>query len=83
MRSFSTLSIDHALPSGVLTSRTNVAPVPFSSSLITWYPSLAVWETSRGYRPDTKTEPEAWERFMRRAELTEATVVFTTQLLRG
>ena len=50
--------------------------------LLTWYPSLAVWENSRGYSPDTKTEPETWKRFVRRAELTDATIVFTTQLLR-
>ena len=49
--------------------------------LLTWYPSLAVWERSRGHRPDTKTEPEVWQRFIRRSELTESTIVCTTELL--
>ncbi len=49
--------------------------------LLTWYPSLAVWEQSRGHRPETKTEPEVWQRFIRRSKLTEATVVCTTELL--
>ncbi|MBW2281334.1 MAG: hypothetical protein JRG76_04390 [Deltaproteobacteria bacterium] len=49
--------------------------------LLTWYPSLAVWERSRGHRPDTKTEPEVWQRFVRRAQLTQATIVCTTELL--
>jgi len=49
--------------------------------LLTRYASLGVWEQSRGHRPDTKTEPEAWQRFVRRATLTRDTVVCTTQLL--
>ncbi len=61
----------------------DVEPPQARVLLLTWYPSLAVWENSRGHRPDTKTEPETWQRFVRRAELTEDSVVFTTQLLRG
>lgn len=50
--------------------------------LLTRYPSLAVWELSRGGRPDSKTDPQTIERFIRRHELTDATVVVTTQLAR-
>ena len=59
----------------------DVEPPDARVLLLTWYPSLAVWETSRGYHPDTKTERETYQRFVRRAALTEATVVFTTQRL--
>lgn len=61
----------------------DVEPPAARVLLLTWYPSLAVWERSRGHHPDTRTEPEAWQRFLRRAELTEDTVVFTTQRLGG
>lgn len=49
--------------------------------LLTRYASLAVWELSRGHRTDTLTEPEAYDRFVRRAKLTRSTVVVTTEPL--
>lgn len=59
----------------------DVEPPAARVLLLTRYPSLAVWETSRGHAPNTKTDPATWERFMRRAELTDDTVVFTTTRL--
>jgi hypothetical protein len=56
----------------------DVEPPQARVLLLTWYPSLAVWERSRGHHEDTRTEPEAWHRFLRRAELTDDTAVFTT-----
>lgn len=49
--------------------------------LLTWYPSLAVWERSRGEGDRGAAAVELRERFARRHELTDATIVRTTHLL--
>lgn len=51
--------------------------------LITRYTSLAAWELSRPYAPETVAGAEqARAKFMRRAELTQRTIVRITRLVR-
>lgn len=51
--------------------------------LVTRYPTLAVWERSRPYEAERVPGiDEARRRFLRRAELTERTIVRVTRLLR-
>lgn len=57
------------------------ADAPDRALLITRYPSLAVWESSRPYAPGPGAE-EARKRFVRRAELTRRTIVRVTRLVR-
>ncbi len=50
--------------------------------LITRYPSLAVWESSRPYAAETPAgAEEARKRFLRRATLTQRTIVRVTRLV--
>jgi hypothetical protein len=54
---------------------------PRNVLLLTRYPSLAVWESSRPYTPGPEAE-EARKRFVRRAEITERTGVRIGRLVR-
>lgn len=49
--------------------------------LLTYYPSLAVWERSRGEGDPSATARGLRQRFARRHELTDSTIVRTTHLL--
>jgi hypothetical protein len=50
--------------------------------LITRYPSLAVWESSRPYAPGTAAgAEESRRRFLKRATLTQRTIVRVTRLV--
>lgn len=50
--------------------------------LVTRYPSLAVWERSRPYAPEpVEGVAEARRRFLRRAELTQRTIVRISRLV--
>lgn len=59
------------------------APVPtVRALLITRYPTLAVWERSRPFEAErVPGVDEARRRFMRRAELTQRTIVRITRLI--
>ena len=49
--------------------------------LLTRYPSLAMWERSRGESARSERESALWQRFVRRHQLTDSTVVVITRLL--
>jgi hypothetical protein len=51
--------------------------------LLTRYPSLAMWERSRGESARSERESAVWQRFVRRHQLTDSTVVFVTRLLKA
>ncbi len=59
----------------------DVAPPRARVLLLTFYPSLAVWEQSRGEGDTSPTARSLRQRFGRRHELTDSTIVRTTRLL--
>ncbi|UCE85000.1 MAG: hypothetical protein JSU66_11655 [Deltaproteobacteria bacterium] len=59
----------------------DVEPPRARALLLTRYPSLAMWERSRGERARSERESAIWQRFVRRHRLTDSTVVVTTRLL--
>lgn len=61
----------------------DAAPPAVRVLLVTRYPNLAVWERSRPYEAErVPGVDEARRRFMRRAELTERTIVRIARLVR-